>query len=408
APMVDAKAASPLKQSLRPRYVALLAIGVLVLVAGFALFRLSFPPSVNQSRAAPIEQLRFQRLTDSGDVTFPTVSPNGELLAYVRQDEEEESIWVKQIATGSSIRTLPPSRKGYRSLAFSPDGRFLFFREQAEPGAIYQTSPFGGPKKRVVDNVWSDFGVSPDGNQLAFIRRDAARNAYLLMLSTIDRSDEQELSARQAPLDYRGGAPEWSPDGSRLVVAGGVQQQLLANLMTVDVHTGAEIRIETPRWRAIQRALWMPSGGRLIVAARAVDEPVLQLWLIPYPHGEIRRITNALERYCWPSVSSDGRMRVTRQQRVISNLWLFADGSPNKAKQLTSGERRLDGYVGLDWTPDGRIICSMFAGQNTDLFSVDIDGTERIQLTSDAGQDNTDPSVSSDGRYIVFTSNRTG
>src|SRR5262249_45974717 len=68
----------------------------------------------------------------------------------------------------------------------------------------------------------------------------------------------------------------------------------------------------------------------------------------------------------------------------------------------------LDGYVGLDWTPDGRIICSMFAGRNTDLFSVDIDGTERIQLTSDAGQDNTDPSVSSDGRYIVFTSNRTG
>src|SRR5262249_34822461 len=52
-PIADAKAASPLKQSLRPRYVALLAIGVLVLAAGFALFILSFPPSVNQSCPAP-------------------------------------------------------------------------------------------------------------------------------------------------------------------------------------------------------------------------------------------------------------------------------------------------------------------------------------------------------------------
>jgi TolB protein len=36
------------------------------------------------------------------------------------------------------------------------------------------------------------------------------------------------------------------------------------------------------------------------------------------------------------------------------------------------------------------------------------DGSNRVQLTANAGQDNTDPRVSADGRHIVFTSNRTG
>jgi TolB protein len=36
------------------------------------------------------------------------------------------------------------------------------------------------------------------------------------------------------------------------------------------------------------------------------------------------------------------------------------------------------------------------------------DGSNRVQLTANAGQDNIDPIVSADGRHIVFTSNRTG
>src|SRR5262245_38635712 len=36
------------------------------------------------------------------------------------------------------------------------------------------------------------------------------------------------------------------------------------------------------------------------------------------------------------------------------------------------------------------------------------DGSNRVQLTANAGQDNTDPIISADGRHIVFTSNRTG
>ncbi|MGH9767697.1 MAG: winged helix-turn-helix domain-containing protein [Blastocatellia bacterium] len=410
--------ARPSAQDVRPRatsrYVVLAGLGVLILSSlfglGFGIYQF-----VNQrgekEEIAPIEQVRFQRLTDSGDVVFPTISPDGELLAYVRLEEQQGSVWVKQIATGNSVQTLAPSRKGYRSLAFSPEGKYLFFREETDPGAIYQTSAFGGAPKKVADNVWSDFSVSPDGKQLAFVRRDAGRNSHSLIVSNIGGIEDggaRELIERQSTLNEGGVAPAWSPDGAKLILIARSQQQNLPALLIFDVVTGQETELKTPRWRAISRVLWTPNGKHLIFSARATDESYSQVWMLDYPDGAVRRLTNDLESYFWLSLSADGRMLVTRQQRIVTHLWLLAGADEKKARQLTFGGRNLDGYVGLAWTPDGKIIFSAFANNITDLYSMNPDGSNQVQLTANSGQDNEYPAVSHDGRHIVFTSNRAG
>jgi DNA-binding winged helix-turn-helix (wHTH) protein len=154
----------PAEKEIRPRFAlraALLAgLGAVILSAlGFGVYQF-----VNRrggkERIAPIEQVRFQRLTDSGDIVYPTLSPDGEFLAYVRLEEKQGSVWIKQLPTGSPFQTLPPSSASYRSLTFSPDGKYLFFREEEDPGAIYQTATFGGSPKKIADNVWSDFSVA--------------------------------------------------------------------------------------------------------------------------------------------------------------------------------------------------------------------------------------------------------
>jgi len=400
---------APAEKEIRPRaalrYALFAVSGLLILSAlGFGVYQF-----VNRrgekEKIAPIEQVRFQILTDSGDVVFPTISPDGEWLAYVRLEEAQRGVWIKQIATGSSFQILPPSRNSYRSLAFSPDGQYLFFRDVADPGAIYQTSAFGGAPKKVAENVWSDFSVSPDGKQLAFIRRDAARSAQSLILSNIFGGVERELRTRQSPLEYGVIAPAWSPDASKLVVAAGSEQR---QLLTVDVSTGEERELEATRWRSITKALWTPNGGHLIFSARATDEPSSQLWMLTYPDGPVRRLTNDLEYYFWISLSADGRKLVTRQQKLISHLWLLPDGAVRKARQLTFGVRNLDGYNGLAWTPEGRIVFSAVTDNVTDLYSMNPDGSNQVQLTANAGQDNAFPAVSIGGRHIVFTSNRAG
>ena len=406
-PPITVSPAAPVLRSPSAVHYALLAGLAFLVVLALGLYQFVIRRGA-KPRLAPVEQVRLQNLTDSGDVAFPTISPNGELLAYVRQEEQVETVWVKQIATGSSVQTLPPSREGYRSLAFSSDARYLFFREKGDPASIYQTPAFGGAPKKVAIDVWSDFSVSPDSRRFAFIRRDIKRNVHLLMLSNIDGSGESELSSREFSLNVGGIAPAWSPDGTKLVVTATSPQQSLPVLMTVDVATGQETELKTQSWRAINCLLWSPSGNHLLISARTPDALYSQVWVLDYPDGEARRLTNDLEGYFWLSRSADGRMLVTRQQRTISRLWLVKDGDLKQARQLTLGDRSLDGFVGLAWTPDGKIVFSSFAGNVTNLYSMEADGTNRIQLTANAGQENTYPTISQDGRYIVFTSDRTG
>jgi len=383
-------------------------VSILLVVAGmFLVYKMITRKGTLETKVSPIEQAHFQRLTDSGDIVFPTISPNGELLAYVRQEEREASVWVKQIATGASVQTLPSSGKGYRSLAFSPDGRYLFFRQEADAGAIFQTSSLGGVPKKVADNVWSEFSLSPDGSQFVFVRRDTERHAHLLIIANLDGSGEREINAKETPLDYRG-TPSWSPDGTKIVIAAGLQEQSLPKLLLVDVATGVETVLNSPKWRAISHAMWMPNGKYIVVSARETNESSSQIWMLSYPDGEVRRLTNDLESYFWLSISADGRFLVTRQQRINAHLWLLPDGDAKKEKQLTFGVRSLDGYVGLACAPDGKLIFSVRSGETTDLYSMMPDGSDRIQLTSNAGQDNNFPSVSQDGRVVVFNSTRTG
>ncbi|HEY8462282.1 MAG TPA: winged helix-turn-helix domain-containing protein, partial [Blastocatellia bacterium] len=404
-PPPSAPAEKEINSRSAPRYALFAALGVAILSAlGLGVY-LFAGWRAKEERIAPIERIRFQRLTDIGDVINPTISPDGALLAYARIEEERVSIWIKRIETGDVFQTLPPSRKGYRSLTFSPDGQALFFRDDADPGTIYQASIAGGAQKRVAGDVWSDFSLSPDGRKLAFIRRDAARGAQSLILSDIDGGAEMELATRKSPRGFGVSAPAWSPDGLKLVT---VVESERPGFLTVDVITGEERELRTSPWRAIHKVLWKPDGRHLIFTARGADEPTSQLWMFDYPDGAVRRLTNDLDGYFWISLSSDGRKLVARQQRIIMHLWLLPDGDPKKARQLTFSERSFDGYNGLAWTPDGRIVFSSFSNNVTNLYLMNPDGSNRTQLTANGSQDNGQPAVTGDGRYIVFTSNRAG
>ena len=75
------------------------------------------------------------------------------------------------------------------------------------------------------------------------------------------------------------------------------------------------------------------------------------------------------------------------------------------AEVLESGGATLDGFTGLSWTPDGRIVYASRAGGHSDIWIMQADGSGGKQLTAHSGV-NAQPRVSPDGRYVVFTSDR--
>ncbi len=68
---------------------------------------------------------------------------------------------------------------------------------------------------------------------------------------------------------------------------------------------------------------------------------------------------------------------------------------------------RGDGLLGLDWTPDDKIVYTSGSAQGETLWIMNADGTNRKELTP-PGTSDTTPSVTADGRFVIFESTRTG
>jgi len=142
----------------------------------------------------------------------------------------------------------------------------------------------------------------------------------------------------------------------------------------------------------------------ILIAADQQSSPS-QVWYLSFPRGEAHRITNDLNSYSGMSLTADSAEVVTVQTDILSDMWIAPNGVASSAKQLTFG--KYDGAEGISWAPNGRIVYAANVGGNLDIYSMNADGTNQRQLTAEAGN-NSLPSVSPDGRYIVFMSDRTG
>ena len=49
------------------------------------------------------------RLTASGKVSDAAISPDGKHVVYVEEDNKQQSLWVRQVATGSSVQIVSPA-----------------------------------------------------------------------------------------------------------------------------------------------------------------------------------------------------------------------------------------------------------------------------------------------------------
>ena len=78
------------------------------------------------------------------------------------------------------------------------------------------------------------------------------------------------------------------------------------------------------------------------------------------------------------------------------------EGNSGSARQVLPVGRR----ASVSWTPEGRIVYATEMSGHSDVWIMNADGSMRKQLTSNAEQ-NIDPSVSPDGRYVAFYSTRT-
>lgn len=397
---------------LHKRAIILVVAGLIIAAAAPFLWLKYVRRSPNASTAAaPFSKFKLTRLTSNGKASAAVISPDGKYVVHVLGTTEQQSLWLRHIATGSDQEIVPANGSPITRLSFSPDGDHIYFvrHDSNEPLSLNVVPVLGGPIKKLVTDIDTAVTFSPDGTRFAFVRGDPSRNEASLIVANADGTSEQKLVTHHIGELFWGEAatPAWSPDGEKIAFAlkNSAPGPASRNITTVQVKTGTEQQLTSEKWNAIETICWLHDGSGLVVTASEPERRNTQIWLASYPTGEVRRITNDLNNYQNASLTTDGANLVTVINEGTSDVWVAAVRDTNRATQITSN--RFDGVSGIDWTPDGRIVHGSRVSGTADLWIMNADGREDRQLTANAGL-NLFTKVSPDGRYIAFMSTRTG
>ena len=363
--------------------------------------------------AAPFQTFQIAKLTTTGKVTDAAISPDGKYVVYVVVDGEKQSVWLRQVSPYSDVQIIPPAQVNYYpGLTFSPDGNYIYYGVwENETNSLYQIPVLGGAKRKLITDFDSVISFSPDGKQFAFLRGYADTRESALFVTAADGSSQRKLAVRSFPNFFNvsgEGAAAWSPDGKIIVCPvrnTDESGQQYMTLVEVRVADGSEKRISSEVWGRVERIAWLRDGSGLVFIARERrPESPSQIWYLAYPAGKAQRITNDLNDYVSVSLTADSSALVSIESEQASNIWISGGENSSAARQIT--ETRFDGVQGISWTPDDKIVYASRVTGNSELWMVDANGTGRTQLTTD-GRHDVWPSVSSDGRYVVFVSKGT-
>ncbi|HEY0379038.1 MAG TPA: protein kinase [Pyrinomonadaceae bacterium] len=410
----------------RPRpALAYAALALAVLAsAGFALYKLLLP----DERVAHFQAVNITRLTNHGKATQAAISPDGKYFVYVLSDAGKQSLWLRQTDAVNDTQIVAPAPGGVFGVTFSRDGADLYYVIKAnDAGTLYRMPVLGGTPVKVMEKIDCPVSFSPDGKQFAFVRGDyPVRGESGLFVANADGTGVRQLAARKLPdlffpIFYTG--PSWSPDG-RLIACAVSNTRSEGRVVAVNVADGGEQVLTRETWPQLARVEWLPDMSGLLINARDQKSTVPQIWLLSYPSGEARKVTNDLSFYRAVSLSADASRLVTVQTTGLVNIWLVPGGDAKGAVKLPAGAQGqaageavqlsignvgyLGGNEGISWTPDGRIVFINATGKESDIWIMNADGSDRKQLTASGSGLNHNAVVSPDGRHVVFTSGRTG
>jgi Tol biopolymer transport system component/DNA-binding winged helix-turn-helix (wHTH) protein len=417
APPAQAREGHPVRAAVLISVAVFVSVALLV----YAIYRLSVRPDVERARAPErgFQSMQVTRLPVTGSVAEAVISPDGNYLAYVATEPGRtgSGVWVRQVAAASHTQQLAAPSEGtsYGALIFSPDSQHLYYgaaREGDGPPSLFRVPVLGGPAEKILEapsDVGGPLTFSPDGKQLAYVRGQFGRD-MTLVVADLSGANAREVVTRRAPEIF--GLPAWSPDGKFVACVYGSADTVDGTSPSLGVKTfrlsdGAEQRVTEPRWVDMRQLSWLPDGSGLVLSAAEAELSPAQVWVVSVPAGEVRRVTNDLNTYLGASLTADGSALVTVQTDRAPNIWVAPAGDAARARQITTGSGKFDGYYGLSWTPDGRVVYASVASGSWDIWVMNADGTGQRQLTVGA-RSNYGPSVSSDGRHIVFVSNRAG
>ena len=413
----DASQAAPpsapaLKRSLLRHPLIMAGAVIAFAVLAFSLLRPFFRGGRQGAETYPFQSYNPTRMATTGQPIHAALSPDGKYIVYSVEEAEGRSIWMRQASVASNIRILPPLDVNYAGFTFSPDGDYIYYATAAfsyQRGALFVVPTLGGTPRKLLDDISGPVAISPDGKQLAFLRRFSKEGEEVLVVCSADGTNERELVSRKGEdffISSMGTSPGWSPDGKTIACPIGNSNGMYMSIMFVSVDNQESRVATTFRWDRVGRVVWTDNGqGLVIIGTEYLTGGSSQVWYVDAASGQVHRLTTDLNDYdaATLSLTSDQTRLLVVQQNSNSSISILPEGDSHRARQITSPSASQEGMIGLDWTPDGQLVFTSHASGNQDIWIIKSDGSQKHQLTSDPCAER-NPAVSWDGRTISYIS----
>lgn len=320
----------------------------------------------------------------------PQVSPDGELVAFVRSHtdpdtkEPRSSVWIVPV-DGSRPAARYTSGASDTAPRWSPDGGLLAFLRsgaEKEPAQIWLIARAGGEAWQVTAMkhgtgapVWS-----PDGTRIAFtsgVRGGDAPEALRRERTEADRKADEKEKREKAPVYSR---MRWRYDPIGIPPSDRWTQLWYVVVPNRGQQATAAVQI-TAGESDHGSPVWSPDGKRLaFTTSRTPDELARHsdIWLVDVPEQEEghasapRNVTGGIGLFANPSFSPDGKWlaaaghELEYDHATFSKVYLFPlDGggfrvlNPEWGRGLgdhVNADVRPVGNIGLTWAPESNVV----------------------------------------------------
>ncbi|RPA35827.1 amidohydrolase family protein [Shewanella frigidimarina] len=350
-------------------------------------------------------------------------------------------VWMFHVAGGEGVKLTerPNEQKDLGEPAYSPDGRYIYFSQDATPGKTFhysKDSVKGIYKIKRYDTQTGDIEVliegtggairptpSPDGKTLAYIKRDGFQSTlYSLDLKSGEETKLYDKLDRdmQETWAIHGVYPtmSWTKDNKHIVF----WAKGKINKLDVDSKQVTDIPFSVSTQRDIQPSVRFTQNldkdefdVKMLRMAqvspdgeKVVFEALGKIWVRDIKDGKHKRLTRLDDdiNELFPQWSRDGKDIVfttwnDQQQGTVS----VVSARGGKAKVLTNEPGK---YVEPTFSPDGEYIVYRKArggymtprtwSQEPGLYKVDIKGKQSTKLTASGHQ----PQFGKDSDRVYF------
>lgn len=358
-----------------------------------------------------VENVRTTRLISGDNLRGGWLSGDGNLFVYSTYERDVSSLWTRDTVTGGATQIIQMRNTSFWFYTLTPDGKYVYFtvnnRDDSSKNGLYRISTIGGVSERISEKSFQGLKFSSDGKRLAALRFFSEENTDRTELLTMnaDGGDERQITLLPKYRIMRGF--DWKPDDTSLTYAARIvipNEKTRSYIAEIPANGGAENILLPEQEKFFAFDVWMPDGKSFLLQQREANSEIYQIWQYFPASGEMWRVTNDDYSYTSLNTTNDGKTLGGVREFGLRSIWI-SENENFDFRQIVSGT---NSFHSLEWTPDGRVVFSTMENGKEFVGIMNSDGSQKRLLTKGDDGIRPFPSVSQDGKCIVFFSDRGG